>query len=322
MTPQLRQHTDHWRSIVGLSDEQVAELIRQDQIDVMVDLTLHAARNRLLVFARKPAPVQVTYLAYAGTSGLSTMDYRLTDPFMDPAGVNDAHYAEHSFRLPKTYWCYAPTCPEIPVGPLRALAGGGVTFGSLNNFSKINPSVLELWIKILHAVPGSRLVLHAHEGSHRQRVLDLMARAGITPERLSFAGRRSIADYYRGYHEIDIALDPFPFAGGTTSCDALWMGVPLVSLCGQTAVARAGLSLLSNVGLPELVAHTAEDYVRIAAELAGDLPRLAELRATLRARMEQSPLMDAPAFARDIEAAYRTMWRTWCEQSDPNPPAP
>jgi predicted O-linked N-acetylglucosamine transferase (SPINDLY family) len=313
-TRQLRLFTDHWRSIVGLSDEQVADVIRRDGIDILVDLALHTAGNRLLVFARKPAPVQVTYLAYAGTSGLSTMDYRLTDPFLDPPGSNDGHYSEKSFRLPKTYWCYAPTCPEIPVGPLSALEGRGVTFGSLNNFSKINASVLDLWLKILHAVPDSRLVLHANEGSHRQRILDLLARAGIAPERLSFTGRRPIADYYRGYHEIDIALDPFPFAGGTTSCDALWMGVPLVTLSGQTPVSRAGLSLLSNLGLPELVAHTAEDYVRIAVNLAGDLPRLAELRASLRARMEASPLMGSLAFTRDIETAYRIMWRAWCAQ--------
>jgi predicted O-linked N-acetylglucosamine transferase (SPINDLY family) len=294
----------------------VAELIRQDQIDILVDLALHTAGNRLLVFARKPAPVQVTYLAYAGTSGLSAMDYRLTDPFLDPPGSNDAHYSEKSFRLPKTYWCYAPTCPEIPVGPLPALLCGEVTFGSLNNFSKITAPVLALWNQVLQAVPGSRLLLYAQEGSHRQRTLERLAQNGIDPQRVRFVGRRPIADYYRGYHEIDIALDPFPFAGGTTSCDTLWMGVPLVSLCGHTAVARAGSSLLSNLGLPELIARTPEDYVRIAAELAGDLPRLAELRSTLRARMEASPLMDAPAFARDIEAAYRQMWRTWCEQPE------
>jgi len=315
MTERLRAHADVWHSIVGLSDEQVASLIRIDSIDILVDLTLHTAHNRLLVFARKPAPVQVTYLAYPSTSGLDTMDYRLTDPYLDPPGSEtDSIYSERSIRLPQTYWCYQTPDLAPEVGPLPALAGEGVTFGCLNDFNKVREGTLSVWCALLRSVPQSRLLLHAGEGSHRQRVADLLKQEGVNPERLSFVGRVPLGEYYGTYGRIDIGLDPFPFAGGTTTCDALWMGVPVVSLAGETAVSRGGLSILSNVGLGELVAGTAEEYVGIAAELAGDWARLACLRAGLRSRMASSPLMDGPGFARSVEAAYRQMWYNWCEE--------
>jgi predicted O-linked N-acetylglucosamine transferase (SPINDLY family) len=310
LTERLRARADVWRNMVGQSDEHVADTIRRDGIDILVDLTMHSADNRLLVFARKPAPVQITYLAYCSTSGLDAIDYRLTDPWFDPPALGDANYSEKSLHLPETYWCYQPSHAAPETGPLPALAAGQVTFGCLNSFAKVSPAALMTWCRLLVAVPQSRLVLHAKAGSHRQRALDCFIREGLDPQRVTFAGFVPAAEYLRAYNEIDIALDPFPFAGGTTTCDALWMGVPVVSLAGRTAVGRAGVSILSNLGLPELIADSPEQYIKIAGELAGNLPRLSELRAGLRERMRQSPLTDAPRFARHVEAAYRKVART------------
>ena len=276
---------------------------------------MHMANNRLLVFARKPAPVQVTYLAYCGTTGLGAMDYRLTDPYLDPPGQGEQFYSEQSIHLPETYWCYQPVVPTPPVTGVPALQAGQVTFGCLNNFCKVTVPTLTAWSRLLQAVPGSRLLLHARAGNHRDRVRDFLAQQGLSPERVRFVDTVSTADYFRLYEQMDVALDPFPYGGGTTTCDALWMGVPVVSLAGLTAVGRSGLSILSNVGLPELVAGDVESYVRIASELADDLTRLRKLRATLRERMQASPLMDAPRFARNIEAAYRWMWQNACQLS-------
>ncbi len=311
-TELFRQHASQWRNTFGLADERMAQLIREDQIDILVDLTMHAAMNRMLLFARKPAPVQVTYLAYCSTTGLDTMDYRLTDSHLDPPGGDDAYYSEESVRLPETYWCYPLDDQSPDVGPPPALGAGEVTFGCLNNFCKVSPDALELWIQLLRGMPNSRLILHAHEGSHRQRVRDLLERQGIDPQRLNFVGKVPLSDYLNLYRQIDIGLDPFPCNGGTTTCDALWMGVPVVTLGGQMAIGRGGVGVLRNVGLPHLIAQTPRQYVQIATDLAMDLPRLAELRRTLRPLMRASPLMDAPRFARNIEAAYRQMWRNWC----------
>jgi protein O-GlcNAc transferase len=311
-TELIRGQAGQWRNIGGLTHERVAQMIREDQIDILVDLTMHMADNRMLMFARKPAPVQVTYLAYCSTTGLDTMDYRLTDPHLDPPGMDDAFYSEQSVRLPETYWCYASDDRSPEVGPLPALASGEVTFGCLNNFCKVSADALEVWMQVLRATPKSRLILHAHEGSYRLRVRELLQHQGIDPNRLEFVGKVSLLEYLASHRRIDIGLDPFPCNGGTTTSDALWMGVPVVTLAGRTAVGRGGASVLRNVGLPELVAETPEEYIRIATGLAGDLPRLAGLRRTLRVRMQASPLMDAPKFARNVEAAYRQMWRNWC----------
>ena len=306
---------DHWRPTIGLSDAQVAEQICKDQIDILIDLAMHTAGTCLLTFARKPAPVQATWLAYPGSTGLETMDYRVSDPHLDPPEVENTFYSEETIRLPETYWCYQPTGKEPEVNPLPAEEKGFVTFGCLNTFSKVSEPTIATWGRILQAVPQSRLVLHAPAGSCRQRVVSGMEQCGIEAQRIRFVEKKPANEYFGQYHDIDIALDPFPYGGGTTTCDALWMGVPVVSLAGQTAVGRGGLSILSNIGLPELVGHTAEEYIQIAVNLAGDLPRLAELRGTLRQRMQASPLMDAPRFACNMEAAYRTMWRKWCGAS-------
>jgi predicted O-linked N-acetylglucosamine transferase (SPINDLY family) len=275
---------------------------------------MHTGQHRLLTFARKPAPVQLTLLACTSTTGLETMDYRLTDPYLDPPGSpGETIYSETSVVLPATYWCYRPLGPTPAVNSLPASQTGRITFGCLNHFCKVTPA-LTTWIDLLQAVPDSTLLLLAPRGEHRDAARKLLARRGVSPERLSFADRVPPNEYFQLYHQIDVALDSFPYGGGVTTCDALWMGVPVVSLAGRTAVGRAGLSILSNLGLAELVAGDRDGYVRIASELAQDLARLTELRATLRDQMRASPLMDAPGFARNVEAAYRGMWRRWCSE--------
>jgi predicted O-linked N-acetylglucosamine transferase (SPINDLY family) len=312
VTERLKQSSDVWRPTAKLTDEALAQLVRNDRIDILVDLAMHMDGTRMLAFARKPAPVQVTYLAYVSTTGLETIDYRLTDPYLDPPGIDESIYSEKSIRLPHTYWCYQPPASAPPVAPLPSASNGHITFGSLNNFSKVSRSALRAWIEILKQVPSSRLIFHAGEGAHRQRVLREFLDGGIFPDRVEFVARLPIEQYLHAYDRIDIALDPFPYTGGTTTCDALYMGTPVVTLAGPTAFARGGVSLLSNIGLPELIAENSDRYIRIVTELASNPSRLTELRTTLRDRMTRSPLMNAPQFARDVEHAYRTMWRAWC----------
>jgi predicted O-linked N-acetylglucosamine transferase (SPINDLY family) len=323
MTNQFQQNSDCWRNIAGLTDEQAATQIIEDRIDILVDLTLHMANNRLMVFARKPAPVQVTFAGYPASSGLSAIDYRLSDPYLDPfdgaqggpPGMDESIYSEKTIRLPDSFWCYDPLdCRDVPINPLP-LERDVVTFGCLNNFCKINDGVLVLWAQVLRQVERSRLLLLAPEGSHRERTRARLAQEGVEPARVEFVSHRPRRQYLELYHRIDVGLDSFPYNGHTTSLDSLVMGVPVVTLVGQTAVARAGWCQLSNLGLTELAANTPEQFVRIAVKLARDLPRLRAMRSTLRRRMEQSPLMDAPRFARNIEAAYRRMWRTWSEST-------
>jgi predicted O-linked N-acetylglucosamine transferase (SPINDLY family) len=314
VTERIRGYSHVWRSILGMTDAEVARRIREDRIDILVDLTMHMAKNRMLLFARKPPPVQAAWLAYPGTTGLSAMDYRLTDPYLDPPGLNDQFYSETTIRLPDTFWCYDPLVTEPAVNPLPAQTSGHVTFGCLNNFCKVNEPVLRLWAQVLKTIPGSRFMLLCPEGSHRQTLLDMLQREGISPDRIELIAHRPRLQYLELYHRIDVGLDTFPYNGHTTSLDSYWMGVPVVTLVGKTVVGRGGLSQLTNLGLPELIAQTPQQYVQIATALAGDLPRLAELRRTLRGRMQASPLMDAPRFARNVEAAYRQMWRNWCEQ--------
>jgi predicted O-linked N-acetylglucosamine transferase (SPINDLY family) len=315
LTDRLRSHAQVWRNIVGLGDEQVAELVRKDHIDILVDLELHLAWNRLPVFARKPAPVQVAWLGYPGTTGLSTIDYRLTDPYLDPPGLFDAFYSEESVRLPETFWCYDPLTNEPSVSALPALKNGFVTFGCLNNFCKVNDDCLALWAEVLKTVPGSRILLLAPFGLARRHVLARLENQGVEGGRIEFIERQPRQDYLRLYQRIDLVLDPLPCNGHTTSLDGLWMGVPPITLASKkSAFGRAGYSQLCNLGLKELAAEGHEQYVAQAAGLANDLRRLEELRGTLRERMQQSPLMDARRFARHVEEAYRQMWQRWCRQ--------
>ncbi len=313
VTQALRGRVQRWRPVTHLSDEQAAELIRQDGIDILVDLAMHAAGGRPLLLARKPAPVQINYLAYTGTTGMQAMDYRLSDPFIDPAETDfgERIYSEKTLRLPTTYWCVPPAGPEADL-PQTSRQPGPIIFGCLNNFAKVSPQALQTWAKILEQVPDSRLDLRCPEGSHRQQVFAIFAARNIAPERIRFHTKESRADYFRILHGFDIALDPFPFSGGATTCDTLWMGVPVMTLRGERAIARGGVSILSNVGLPDLIADSTDQYVEKAVALARDSARLQNLRATLRQKMQASPLMDAQHFVRDLESAYRAAWRVWC----------
>jgi protein O-GlcNAc transferase len=311
VTERIRARAHHWRSTVGMTDEQMAQQIRRDQIDILIDLAAHTGCNRLLVFARKPAPVQATYLAYAGTTGLDTIDYRITDPQLDPPDSPDDCYSEKSIRI-ESYWCYQPPIENLESSPLPAARAGFITFGCLNNFFKITHATLQTWCSLLAAVPQSRLLLHAAAGSHRERIRRILHESGVDPQRLSFVPKLPQLAYMEQYRQIDIALDPFPYVGGTTTCDALWMGVPVVTLAGRTAVSRGGVSILTTAGLPELIAADKPQYIRLAADLAADLPRLDQLRSGLREKMRLTPLMNAPRFARNIESAYRRMWHDWC----------
>jgi len=308
VTERFQAYADRWRGIVGLSPQEAADEIRADGIDILVDLGQHTLDQRLLIFAHQPAPVQVSWLGYPGSAGLETIQYRLSDRFLDPPG-SPQRPGEQVIYLPDCFWCYDPLTPDVPANDLPALQAGHVTFCCLSNFQKINDRVLELWARIMQSVSGSRLVLLCPHGPHRQTVVDKL---GVEPDRVEFVWRQSRRPYLRMFHRIDIHLDTFPFNSPTTGLDGMWMGVPLVSLAGQRAVGRGGLSILSNLGLSELVATDAQQYVKIAVELAGDLGRLSELRRTLRQRMLSSPLMDAKRFAANMESAYRQMWRDWC----------
>jgi predicted O-linked N-acetylglucosamine transferase (SPINDLY family) len=308
-TQRFQGYADQWRSLLGLSDEQAAERIRKDGIDVLVDLNGHTGGNRLLVFARKPAPIQVSYLGYLGTTGLSAMDYYLTDAHADPPGLAEAYYQEQLVRLPECGFCYLPgDAPEVRAElPARQL--GRVTFASLNTVAKLTEEVLALWARILAAVTGSRLLLRS--GASRQaeeRIRATLTGHGVAPDRLVLIGPMpSRMDYLKLYQSVDLCLDPFPYNGVTTTCDALRMGVPVLTWAGRMNVSRQGVRFLRNVGLDELIAETPERYVRLATELADDLDRLAAPRAALRERMRRSPLTDAPQFTRHLEGAYQEM---------------
>jgi protein O-GlcNAc transferase len=361
-------------------------MVRQDKIDILVDTGLHVVGGRLGVFARKPAPVQATWLGYPGTTGLDTMDYRFTDPQLDPpdckesqirasempfrGGANpkseirtndpnpnvpisnnlqglqdlpeplshlnigalgvdsdfgfrisdfstkEPYYSERSIRLPDCFWCYDPHGMEeveggdqVAPGPLPALNSNHVTFGCLNNFCKVTAPTLELWAKVMGILSDSRLILLAPPGEHRKGILQKLR---VTEDRVEFVGRQERQPYLETYKRIDICLDTIPYNGHTTTLDALWMGVPVVTRTGRTVVGRAGWSHLHNLGLEELVAQSDEEFVNKAVELGKDVKKLENLHATLRQRMEQSPLMDGRTFAKNMESAYRQMWRAWC----------
>jgi protein O-GlcNAc transferase len=313
VTERFRRYFDHWLPCKALSDDQLADRIRADRIDILVDLAGHTSGNRLCVFARRPAPVQVTYLGYPTTTGLSAMDYRFTTWDVDPEG-GDAWFTERLYRLPRTLWCYrSPFAPPGSVSPPPAMLRGEVSFGSMNHPSKISAETVALWAALLHSVPRSRLVMSAiPEGGARRLLYERFAARSIGPERLVLHPRLPVDQFRALSDQIDIALDPFPYNGTTTTCEALAMGIPVVTLIGKTSVSRCGYALLKSVGLLELCAEDESEYVRIAAALAGDLPRLDALRQGMPQRLDGSPLRDEAGMARDIERAYRTMWREWC----------
>ena len=309
VTRRLEARAEHFIPVHGIADRDLAARIRADGIDVLVDLNGHTADNRLPVFFWKPAPVQATWLGYLGTTGVPAIDFRITDAHADPAGLTEAFHTEKLWRLPRTLWCYRPYAEAPAVSALPADAARGVTFACLNNPGKIAPGMLALWADILRATQGSRLVLLA--SPHPARAAELQrffAGRGIDPSRLEIVARRPLRDYLALYGRTDIALDTSPYSGGATTCDALWMGVPVVSLATNRSFGRSAATILAIAGLGELVASTPDDYVRCAIGLARERERLRELRASLRDRMMASPLLDASAFASDLENALVAMF--------------
>ena len=316
VTKRLKASADHWRPIVDLDDDAAADLVRRDGIDILVDLSGHTSHNRLLMFARGPAPVQVSWLGYPSTTGLSAIDYLIMDAATVPAGSEDG-CSEALVRLPHGRFCYAPP-PGAP--PVAQRPEGPVTFGSFNHLAKVGPEVLRLWSRVLAAVPDSRLVLKwksLGEPSVRERLLAAFAALGVGADRLELRGASEHLDLLAEYGDIDIALDTFPYSGGLTSAEALWMGVPVMTWPLDRIAARQTFAFLTELGLTELAASSEDDYVRIAAGLAADPARRAELRRTLRPRMAASPLTDGARFTPGLEAAYRQMWRAWCEGKPP-----
>ena len=306
-TRRIESHADVWREARALDDSALAGLIRRDGIDILVDLNMHMANGRPLLFARKPAPVQIAWLAYPGTTGIGPMDYRLSDPRLDPEGF-EHHYSERTLHLPDTFWCYDPQNENIEVNALPALERGHLTLGCFNNPCKLTDRTLRLWAPVMGAIPGARLKLMAPAGRHRRRLIERLRAAGIDAGRLSFVEFRPREEYLRFYHDVDFGLDTIPYNGHTTSLDALWMGVPIVTRTGNTCVGRAGLSQLFHLDLLDLVASSDEAFVACTIALASDLDRLGALRRSLRESMRRSPLMDAARFAHNIECAYRRAW--------------
>lgn len=310
-TSRFQASADRWIDITRQSDAQLAEQIAADEVDILVDLTGHLEGNRLLAFARKPAPIQVTYLGYQTTTGMAAMDYRLTDEWSDPPGMTEQFHTERLVRLPRAFFCYRPSDESPEVNELPALAAGRVTFGSFNKLAKVTCAVLTTWGRILARVPESRLLVLAEPSAEAlRRMREAFGREGVSPERVEFVAKRPRAGYLRLHHEVDIALDAFPFNGHTTLCEALWMGVPVMMLAGATYVTRFGGTALVNLELADLIATTDMQYIEIATRLASDLGRLRELRGGLRRRMLASPLLDAAGFTRHLEHAYRSMWKT------------
>jgi predicted O-linked N-acetylglucosamine transferase (SPINDLY family) len=301
-----------FRDIRQMDDVSAANLVRSDRIDILVDLALHSSAGRLRIFACRPAPVQISWLGYVGTTGLDTIDYRITDNVLDPPDADPALSSETCLRLPETLWCYSALDSTLEVNPLPALSTDHVTFGSQNAYRKLHPGLLATWGRVLAAVPGSRLFLHADEHA-RERLKRELAREGVAADRIEFGGRVPRLEYLRRYQRIDIGLDTFPFNGATTTLDAAWMGVPVVTLSGASPLQRAGASIMTNLGLPELVATSEDAFVTKAVKLASDLNRLSQLRSSLRGRLTTSPLGNVLVYARHVEAAYRTAWRRYCE---------
>lgn len=310
-TERLHNFADAWRTTARLHAEAVAELVRDDNIDVLVDLTGHFAGNRLTVFARKPAPVQVSWMGYPATTGSSSIGFRVSDEYSDPVGLSERYHTERLVRLPECDRVYDPPIATPEVGPLPSLNTGYVTFGCLNNALKISPSAVATFARILHRIPNSRLLMRGHSLEDSE-IAERFVRAGVDSARIAAVNAKASPDYFAFYNRIDVALDPWPYNGDTTTCDALWMGVPVITLAGMSCVARRGVSHLSNVGLAELIARTPDEYVEIACGLAASLTSLALLRSGLRERMRRSPLCDGPRFVENLERSYRRMWELWC----------
>jgi predicted O-linked N-acetylglucosamine transferase (SPINDLY family) len=317
VTARLQGYADRWRMTAGLSDDELAEKIRADGIDILVDLAGHTGSNRLRVFARKPAPLQMTWLGYPNTTGLDAIDYRLVDAVTDPVGEADAWASEALVRLESGFLCYGAPSDAPEPAPPPCLTTGKVTFGSFNNPAKLSPATLDAWAALLARLPDARLLLKGRafaDPDARASFFSRLGKLGVAADRVELAARSPLVTTHLAlYDRLDIALDPFPYNGTTTTCEALWMGVPVVTLRGDRHAGRVGASLLNHIGMTELIAGSVDEYVQIASALAASPARLRDLRQVLRPRLAASPLCDAPAFARKIEAAYRAAWQRWCE---------
>ena len=317
-TKRISSRADVWRELPGMPEPALADAINRDGIDILVDLGGHAGLAQLGVFAQQPAPVQATWLGYLNTTGLTRMQYRLSDRISDPPGLTEHLHTETLVRLPNSQWCYRPwlqiECADVPPCKRRGFA----TFGSFNQAMKLSPTVRSLWASILLRLPDSQLVIvGVQPGRATEGLLREFAGAGIDPARLTILPYLPLEEYYRRFNEVDIALDTMPYSGGTTTCDALWMGVPVLTLPGSRPSSRSAASLLTSAGLGDWIAPNPGQYVAMAVAFARDHAKLADLRRTLREKMRRSPLMDEAQFARDIEDAYRGMWRTWCSGERP-----
>ena len=317
-TKRLRDLSEHWRDIATTPDEAVARQIREDRVDILVDLAWYTAGHRLLVFARRPAPVQATYLSFA-TTGFPVIDYLITDRWLHPPGQGGELHTERLYRLPRCFACYSawPEAREVTPRPEQ----GPLTFGSFNTLWKLNPPVIALWARILRRVPGSRLLLKARQladTARRDELTQAFADHGVEPARLLLRGDVTMAEHYAMYGEVDLALDPFPFGGGVTTFDALWMGVPVITLLGERFIGRMSGTMLEAIGRPRWIARNPDQYVELAVSLAGDRARLGKLRAGQRQRVQRSALCDGPGLARAMEQAYIEMWQRWCKDN-PDP---
>ncbi|MBM4137690.1 MAG: tetratricopeptide repeat protein [Nitrospira sp.] len=319
VTERIMSCSSQWRDIADMSDDAVAELIRKDRIDILIDLAGHTGYNRLLLFARKPAPVQASWIGYPNTTGLATIDYKIVDRYTDPPKMTEQFYTEKLIRLPECFLCYLPHRDSPEVNELPLLTKKYITFGSFNSFPKVSKEVFYLWAEILKSVAGSHLMLKSQIFTSikvRNDVKNMFSCEGISPERIELQHWETTQrGHLRHYDRVDIGLDTFPYNGTTTTCEAMWMGVPVITLAGENHASRVGASLLSNTGLTDLIATTKEDYVNIAIHLASDINRLQSLREQLRGMMAQSTLCDAKRFTVYLENLYRQMWIQWCESS-------
>jgi predicted O-linked N-acetylglucosamine transferase (SPINDLY family) len=317
VTQRMMKMADHWRWVADLTDDALVEMIRLDQIDILIDLSNHTAFHRLYTFAAKPAPIQMTTIGMPTTTGVSAIDWRITDKWMDPPGVTEHLHAEQLLRI-VSGWCYRPhdEAASLPIVELPALRNGYVTFASFNAFGKINPGVFRLWGEVLQAIPSARLRV-ATGGKEddeilNQKVRETCAECGVPLGQLDLVARLPFKDYFMSHNEVDIVVDSFPYTGATVSAHALWMGVPVITLAGPSPIHRSATSMMTAVGHPEFVANSQKEYIEIAKKWAADIEGLALLRSRLRDEMKASPLMDGAVVAKDLERALREVWRSWC----------
>ena len=310
ITVRLRGLSDHWRPCLKLDDDQLAQQIAEDGIDILVDLAGHTSHNRLLTFARKPAPLQITYVGYLSTSGLSAMDYRLTDRLAQPPG-SERHYTERLLYLPDSMWCFQAPDDPIEITPLPALANGYLTFGSFNNVDKVDAASVALWAALLREIPSARLLMLA-AAETRHHFLRQFAAVGISPSRIEFRGKIPPYEFRKTLQSVDIALDSFPVNGATTTCECLWQGVPVLSLAGPRFLSRNGLSILCAAQMPDFAPRSETDFINVAVLLANNPALLNNIRQGMREHLTKTALMDGHRFVHNLETIYRDIWRQWC----------